>query len=89
MVESGSILDNQAFSCDSKIEATTRKDKMEREKRIKNEAAASLGRMGGQKTLEKKGIEFYNEISRKGVEARRLKKIPAQQEPNTKAEGQQ
>lgn len=32
----------------------------------------ALARQGGLKTLRERGVEFYREISRKGVEARRL-----------------
>jgi len=37
-------------------------------------AAQALGRRGGKKTLEKYGKDYFKEMSKKGVEAKLLKK---------------
>lgn len=35
----------------------------------------TAGQLGGQKTLEKRGKEYFKELSKKAVEAKRLKKL--------------
>lgn len=40
---------------------------------MKDPIAVELGKRGGEKTLQKHGKDYFKELSKKGVEARRVK----------------
>jgi len=40
-----------------------------------NKNAVALGTLGGQKTLEKNGKDYFKKLSKKGVMARKVKKL--------------